>query len=213
MNQNQGDAFESELRTSIVRFGIEGLTAEQILQLVKHYEILIKWNQRFNLTRITKPQDAALLNYAESLYGARFIEESKTMLDIGSGAGFPAVPIAIARPELDVTALEANQRKSLFLTEAKFELPLHNLRVLTARLEDTDCSGYDLLTCRALDRAEAILPSIITGLTDGRRLMVYCAQDLADRLTSQFPKGFKVGVHQIPESEGRLIVLFSRDSG
>ncbi|HKA16949.1 MAG TPA: 16S rRNA (guanine(527)-N(7))-methyltransferase RsmG [Blastocatellia bacterium] len=209
MSQTQSKAFESELRKSILRFGIEGLTEKQILQLVKHYEMLCKWNQRFNLTRITKPQDAATLNYAESLYGARFIGEAKTMLDIGTGAGFPAFPIAITRPELDVIALEANQKKSLFLTEAKCELQLANLTVKTSRLEDIDCGGYDLLTCRALDQAEAMLPSIISGLTDRQRLMLYCVQDLLNRLTSHFLMGFKVEINQIPESEGRLIVIFS----
>ena len=211
MNQSQSDAFESELRKSFLRFGIERLTEEQISRLVKHYKLLCKWNERFNLTRITKPGEAAILNYAESLFGTRFIAQAKTMLDIGSGAGFPAVPIAIAQPEIDVSALEANQKKSLFLTEAKFELPLDNFRVITARLEDIDCRGYDLLTCRALDRAEAILPSIISDLTEDQRLMLYCVQDLVDKLASQFPAGFKVEVNQIPESEGRLIAIFSRE--
>src|SRR5262249_8599063 len=173
MSQTQSKAFESELRKSILRFGIEGLKEEQILQLVKHYELLCKWNQRFNLTRITKPKDAATLSYAESLYGARFIGEAKTVLDIGSGAGFPAVPIAITLPELEVTALEANQKKSLFLTEVKYELRLDNLKVVTARLEDNDVSEYDLLSSRALDRAEATLPSIISRLAGGQRMMLY----------------------------------------
>jgi len=210
MNHSQSDAFESELRESITRFGIEGLSEEQVNQMVKHYALLCKWNHRFNLTRITNPRDAALLNYAESLIGARFASQAKKMLDIGSGAGFPAVPIAIARPKLDVTALEANQKKSLFLTEAKFELSLANLRVMTARLEDIDCSGYDLLTCRALDRAEAILPSIISGLAEGQCLMLYCTQDLFEKLEGQLPERVKVESNQIPESEARLIAIFSR---
>ena len=211
MNQRQSDAFESELRKSFLRFGIELPTEEQINRLVEHYSLLCKWNERFNLTRITEPREAATLNYAESLVGAKFVAPAKTMLDIGSGAGFPAVPIAIAQPELDVTALEANQKKSLFLTEVKFELSLANFRVITARLEDIDCSNYDLLTCRALDRAQTTLPSIIGDLTEGQRLMIYCVQDLVDKLASQFPVGFKVELHQIPESEGRLIAIFSRD--
>jgi 16S rRNA (guanine(527)-N(7))-methyltransferase RsmG len=211
MNQSQSDAFESELRKSFLRFGIELLTEAQINRLVKHYKLLCKWNERFNLTRITEPREAATLNYAESFFGAKFIAQAKTMLDIGSGAGFPAIPIAIAQQELDVTALEANQKKSLFLTEVKFELSLANFRVITARLEDIDCSNYDLLTCRALDRAETTLPSIISDLTEGQRLMIYCVQDLVDKLASQFPVGFKVEVNQIPESEGRLIAIFSRE--
>jgi 16S rRNA (guanine527-N7)-methyltransferase len=211
MNQSQSDAFESELRKSILRFGIEGLTEEQINRLVKHYEMLCKWNQRFNLTRITRPREAATLNYAESLYGARFTGQAKTILDIGSGAGFPAIPIAIALPQVAVTVIEANQRKSLFLTEAKFELPLPNVKVMTARLEDVDSSEYDVLTCRAIDRAETMLPSVISRLADGQRLMLYCVQQLVDKLFSRFSGEFNVEPYKIPESEGRLIAIFSRN--
>src|SRR5215813_6115042 len=205
MSLSQRDAFESELRRSILRFVIESLSDGQINQLVKHYELLCKWNQRFNLTRITGPREAATLNYAESLYGARFIAQANTMLDIGSGAGFPAIPIAVALPQLAVTVLEANQKKSLFLTEAKFELPLPNVKVMNARLEDVDSSEYDVLTCRAIDRAETMLPSVISGLADGQRLMLYCAQELVDKLLSQFYAEFNVEPYKIPESEGRLI--------
>src|SRR5262249_43997499 len=103
MSPSQRDAFESELRRSILRFGIESLPEEQINQLVKHYELLCKWNQRFNLTRITGPREAATRNYAESLYGASFTAQANTMLDVGSGAGFPAIPIAVALPQLAIT--------------------------------------------------------------------------------------------------------------
>jgi len=210
MNQTQSEAFESELRNSVRRFGIEGVTEAQFVQLVKHYELLCKWNKRFNLTRITKPGDAATLNYAESLYGAKFIAQAKTMLDIGSGAGFPAIPIAVAFPELAVSALEANQKKSHFLTETIFDLPLVNLKVITSRAENVDLSEYDLLTCRALDHAEAILPSILNRLNKDQRLMLYCVEAMVDKLVGQSSGSFKVETNPIPESESRIIAIFSR---
>lgn len=210
MNQTQSEVFESELRNSIRRFGIEGVTETQFAQLVKHYELLGKWNKRFNLTRITKPGDAATLNYAESLYGTKFIGQAKTTLDIGSGAGFPAIPIAVALPELAVSALEANQKKSLFLTETIFDLPLVNLKVITSRAENVDLSEYDLLTCRALDHAEAILPSILNRLTRDQRLMLYCVQAMVDTLAGQLSGSFNVETNPIPESESRIIAIFSR---
>jgi 16S rRNA (guanine527-N7)-methyltransferase len=212
MSQTQSEVFERELKNSIRRFGIEGVTDSQFLQLVKHYEMLGKWNKRLNLTRITRPRDAATLNYAESLYGTKFIAQAKTMLDIGTGAGFPAIPIAVALPELAVSALEANQKKSLFLAEAKFELPLVNLKVITWRAENVDLSEYDLLTCRALDHAEEILPPILNRLTKDQRLMLYCVQAMVDKLVGQFSGSFKVETNTIPESESRIIAIFSRNS-
>ena len=170
--------------------------------------MLCRWNQRLNLTRITEPRQAARLHYAESLYGASFIDEASALLDIGSGAGFPAVPLAVARPDVQVTALEANQKKSLFLKEARDELGLGNLNVVTSRLEDFDWAGYELLASRALDRAEAILPSIIERLSAKQRLMLYCGPDLVARLEGR--ARVKIETHPIPTTEARLIAIFSR---
>ncbi|MEK6406073.1 MAG: 16S rRNA (guanine(527)-N(7))-methyltransferase RsmG [Acidobacteriota bacterium] len=209
MSRDQTAAFQSELETAISSFGIEALTEGQTTQLVRHYSMLCRWNQRLNLTRITEPREAARLHYAESLFGARFIAGARTLLDIGSGAGFPAIPLAVARPDFQVTALEANQKKSLFLKEAKDELGLANLKVMTARLEEFDWDGYELLTSRALDRAEAILPSIIERLSAKQRLMLYCGPDLAAKLEGQVK--YKIETHPIPHSQARLIAIFSRE--
>ena len=209
MSRDQTAAFQSELEAAISSFGIEALTEEQTSQLARHYSMLCRWNQRLNLTRITAPRAAASFHYAESLFGARFIDGAHTLLDIGSGAGIPAIPFAVARPDVQVTALEANQKKSLFLKEAKDELGLANLKVVTARLEEFDWDGYELLTSRALDRAEAILPSVIERLRSKQRLMLYCAPDLMAKIEGKVK--YKIDTHPIPNSEARLIAIFSRE--
>src|SRR5829696_4946813 len=158
------DQFKSALAQSITSFGIEGLTDAQINQLAGHYLMLRQWNRRVNLTRIIEPREAARLHYGESLFGGRFIEDARTILDIGSGAGFPAIPLAVLRVDAEVTALEANNKKSLFLKEAKDALALRNFKLATARLEAFDWSAYELLTSRALDRAEEVLPPVIARL-------------------------------------------------
>ena len=209
MSHDQTAAFQSELEAAISIFGIEALTGEQTTRLVRHYSMLCRWNQRLNLTRITEPREAARLHYAESLIGARFIANARTLLDIGSGAGFPAIPLAVARPDVQVTALEANQKKSLFLKEAKDELGLVNLKVVTARLEGFDWTGYALLASRALDRAETILRSVIERMSAKQRLMLYCGPDLVAKLEGKV--AYKIETHPIPHSEARLIAIFSRE--
>jgi 16S rRNA (guanine527-N7)-methyltransferase len=209
MSRDQAATFQSELQTAIASFGIEALTKDQTTQLLRHYAMLCRWNQRLNLTRITEPRAAARLHYAESLFGARFIAGANTLLDIGSGAGFPAIPLAVARPDVLVTALEANQKKSLFLKEAKDELELVNLKVVTSRLEDFDWEGYRLLTSRALDRAEAILPSVIGRLGPNQTLMLYGAPDLIAKIEGNVR--YKIDTHPIPDSEARLIAIISRE--
>jgi 16S rRNA (guanine(527)-N(7))-methyltransferase RsmG len=209
MRDDHHAAFKLELETAISSYGIEALTEEQTVQVVCHYSMLCRWNQRLNLTRITKPAEAARHHYAESLFGARFIAGSQTLLDIGSGAGFPAVPLAVARPDVQVTALEANQKKSLFLKEAKDELGLANLKVVTARLEDFDWAAYELLTSRALDRADAVLPSVIERLSGKQKLMLYCGPGLVAKLEGQVV--YQAETHPIPQSEARFIAILSRE--
>lgn len=209
MGRDQPATFQSELETAISSFGIEALEERQTTRLVKHYSMLCRWNQRLNLTRITEPREAARRHYAESLFGARLIDDARTLLDIGSGAGFPAVPLAVARPDVQVTALEANQKKALFLKEAKDELGLANLKVVTARLEESDWDGYQLLTSRALDRAETILQPVIERLSGRQKLMLYCGPDLVAKLEGQ--SNYRIETHAIPHSHARLIAIFFRD--
>jgi 16S rRNA (guanine527-N7)-methyltransferase len=210
MSHGPGNDFRSALVAAVAGFGLDPLTEEQSAQLEKHYAMLAKWNQRINLTRIVGARDAAKFHYAESLFGAQFIDGSRAVLDIGSGAGFPAIPLAVARPDVQVTALEANQKKSLFLNEAKYELALANLKVVTARLEEVDWAGYEFLMSRALDHAEAIWPSVIERLSAQQRLMLYCGPDQVAKLEGQFK--YKIETHSIPHSEARIIAIFSRDS-
>ena len=207
MSRDQDDAFKSALLEAISGLGIEPLSAEQLSLLAKHYSMMCRWNQRLNLTRITEPRDAARLHYAESLFGASFISGGRTLLDIGSGAGFPAIPVAVVRPDIQVTALEANQKKSLFLKEAKDELGLRNLKVVTSRLEEASTADYDLLMSRALDRAEAVFPSVIERLSPKQKLILYCGPDLAAKLERE--SKCKSETHSVPHSEARLIAVFS----
>jgi 16S rRNA (guanine527-N7)-methyltransferase len=201
--------FRAALEAACSRFGLERLAEAQLDQLTKHYSRLVHWNRRINLTRIIEPEEAARLHYAESLFGARFIGDAASLLDIGSGAGFPAVPLAVARPDVQVTALEANKKKSLFLKEVKDELRLNNFEVVTTRLEAFDWSGYELVTSRALDRAEAILPGVVEHLAGHQRLMLYCAPELLTAIKQSQSSTPSVETHSIPQSDSRLIAIFS----
>src|SRR5262249_43693734 len=150
------------------------LTDLQLQQMGLHYKLLTKWNAKMNLTRIAAPREAARLHYAESIYGCSFLERATSVLDVGTGAGFPAAPLAIMNSDLSVTALESNQRKSVFLKEVKQQLALSNLRVEAARIEDFNWSCYSALTSRALDRAEEMYADLVGKLSPGQILMLFC---------------------------------------
>jgi 16S rRNA (guanine527-N7)-methyltransferase len=200
--------FRSALESGVRDFGVTALSADQTSQLVKHYDLICRWNKRINLTRITSPRDAARLHYAESLFGAQFVSE-RPILDIGSGAGFPGIPLAVIRPEVRVTALEANHKKALFLLEARDALRLANFEVINARLEDFDWAGYELLTSRALDQAESVLPLLIEQMSSNQRLMLYCGPDLIAKLQRKSSAACKVETTPIPFSESRIVAILT----
>ena len=128
------------------------LTPHQLDLLERHFNLLLAWNKRLNLTRITDTEEAVRLHYCESLYlGLKLPEGPLSVADLGSGAGFPGVPIAILRPDLQVTLIESNQRKAVFLREAARDLP--NVRVLAVRFEDCR-ERFDWVVSRAVQFAE-----------------------------------------------------------
>jgi 16S rRNA (guanine(527)-N(7))-methyltransferase RsmG len=130
------------------------LTGDQLDLLEAHYSLLVHWNTRLNLTRIDSPEEAVRLHYCESLFvGTRLPVGPLRIVDVGSGAGFPGIPIAILRPECSVTLAESHKRKGVFLREASRNLT--NVMVVTERAENLR-SEYDWLVSRAVSSAEIV---------------------------------------------------------
>lgn len=124
---------------------------EDFPALQRHHELLQKWNQRLNLTRI----DSIERNYGESLFLGRHLPEGALRIcDIGSGAGFPGFPVAVLRPDCQVTLIESHQRKAVFLKEAS--RGMGNVRVLAVRAEDVR-ERFDWAVSRAVS-AEDLAP-------------------------------------------------------
>lgn len=206
----QTGEFRSALEAVVDSFGVGPLTTRQYEQLTEHYRMLCAWNRRVNLTRIIEPAEAARLHYAESIFGGQFIAGAPKTLDIGSGAGFPGIPLAIAKPEIELTALESNHKKAVFLQEAVARLELANVSIARARLDEFDWSSFDLLVSRALDRAEEVFGSIIERINPPQKLMLYSAPALLETLEKHMPRGYSVEIHAIPRAESRRIGLFGQ---
>jgi 16S rRNA (guanine527-N7)-methyltransferase len=133
-----------------------GLSELQIDQLYQHYELLLRWNQRMNLTTVKPGSETVIRHYCESLFFAAHLpvkEQDTSVLDLGSGAGFPGIPMAILRPEWRVTLVESSQRKAVFLRESSRSL--RNVSVLAERMERV--SKYaDWVVTRAVDPTEVV---------------------------------------------------------
>jgi 16S rRNA (guanine527-N7)-methyltransferase len=122
-----------ELALGARELGVE-LTEAQHVQLLGYLALLIKWNKAYNLTAVRDPDEMVSRHLLDSLSVVPFIEGQR-QLDVGSGGGMPGIPLAILFPDMKVTCLDSNGKKTRFLTQVKLELKLDNLEVIHSRAE------------------------------------------------------------------------------
>jgi len=121
-------------------------------QLSLYLDLLLKWNARTNLTAIRDPEEIVRRHFGESLFAAQHLGSPDTLLDLGSGAGFPGLPIAMLHPEIHVTLAESQNKKATFLREAVRTLSLQNVEVWAARAETLPPPRqFHTVTLRAVD--------------------------------------------------------------
>jgi 16S rRNA (guanine527-N7)-methyltransferase len=129
---------------------IETLANDPQIQpsLARFTQLLAKWNKVYNLTAIRDPQDMWRLHILDSLTLTSHLPSTVSVLDVGSGAGLPGIPIAIARPDLNITSIDAVAKKIAFQKQVVAELGLHNHHPLHTRVED-HAGQYSIITARA----------------------------------------------------------------
>ena len=141
------------LDTSIERgLAAMGLPAErdQRQRMARHLELIAKWNRVHNLTAVRETDQMVPVHLLDSLSVVPHVGEAKSVLDVGSGPGFPGIPLAIARPDLQVTLLDSSNKKCAFLEQARAELGLKNVEVVCERVESwRPGRGFDLVVSRA----------------------------------------------------------------
>ncbi|MGB3392495.1 MAG: 16S rRNA (guanine(527)-N(7))-methyltransferase RsmG [Stenotrophomonas sp.] len=134
-----------------------GLDAALAPPLLAYLSLLLRWNRTYNLTAIRDPREMVTRHLLDSLAMVPHVE-SGTLADLGTGPGLPGIPLAIARPQLQVTLVESNGKKARFLREAARQLGLGNARVAESRAEALDEPGaFDNLTARAMDTLAGII--------------------------------------------------------
>ena len=140
---------EESIAPGLAALGIEVAPAQRA-RMAAHLELVAKWNRVHNLTAVRETGQMVVLHLLDSLTLAPHLRGARTVLDVGSGAGFPGIPIAIARPDLAVTVLDSSGKKCAFLEQAKAELGLDNLQVACERVEQWQPDGrFDAVVSRA----------------------------------------------------------------
>lgn len=127
-------SLESQLALGVSALGV-ALPDGAIDRLAQYLRLLEKWNRVHNLTAIREPGQMVTLHVLDSLSVLPYLAQARTLVDVGSGAGLPGIPLAIARPDLHVTLLDSSHKKATFLEQARAELALENLAVACERVE------------------------------------------------------------------------------
>lgn len=191
-----------------------GVAAPELAErLLDYLGLLQRWNRTYNLTAIRDPREMLVKHVLDSLAMAPYVTDGR-LADLGTGPGLPGIPLALARPGLQVSLVESNGKKARFLREAVRQLGLGNARVLESRAEAVAEPGaFEQITARALDRLDGILR--VGGhllAPDGRLLAMkghYPAEEMA-----QLPAPWQVqAVHtlKVPGLDGdRHLVLVTR---
>jgi len=149
-----------------------------IAKCARHLELIEETNRLFNLTRITSPREAAIKHVADSVIPWKLFAGAQRVLDIGSGAGFPGIPLAWVLPDTQFTLSESIQKKARFLESAVAGLELQNVSVTHQRAEDIlKTNKFDLLTARAVAPLSRALPTFAPAWKPGVRALLYKGPD------------------------------------
>lgn len=176
-------------------------------QLSIYLKLIVKWNARINLTAIRTPEEIVRRHFGESLFAGLRLGTCRTLLDFGSGAGFPGLPIQLLRPDVAVTVAESRSRKAAFLREVTRSLDLP-AEVWAGRVEAMPASRrFDTVTLRAVDNMEAALGE--AGRRAGRRILILGSgrTSLPPELAKQFPVCERAA---LPGTDGGVFFEFRR---
>lgn len=174
--------------------------------------LLVTENEKYNLTAITRPDEIALLHFCDSLTISRYIPEGASVCDVGAGAGFPSLPLAIVRSDLRITAVDATAKKTVFLQKAAEELSLRNLTALTGRAEELFSSAarknlrarFDAVTARAVARAGVLCELGAAGLREHGKLILMKGERAEEELAGSEAALRELGLRFVSVEKMRL---------
>jgi len=197
------------------------LHATELQNISTYIDILQRWNARINLTAIRDPDEMVTRHFGESLFAARNLFPNRAahsatsalkaleVADLGSGAGFPGIPLKLWAPEISLTLIESNHKKATFLREVTRALTLTNINIQNIRAESLTAKRFDVVTLRAVEHFESALPIAATLLNPNGRLALLIG-------SSQLPT-VQIGLSSlnwhkpipVPTSKSRILVVGS----
>lgn len=216
------------------------LSPAQLGHISMYIDILLRWNARINLTAVRDPEQIVTRHFGESLFAARHLfpagvrvgtaaeacpERSRrgcpaerssaartTVADLGSGAGFPGLPIKLWAPHLALTLVESNLKKATFLREVTRALTLTDVNIQNARAETLSANCFDVVTLRAVERFESILPVAAALVAPAGRMALQISASQRPLAQASLPRFTWTEPFAVPSSTARIL-LIGRQTG
>jgi len=201
------DGIAPRLNALLREAGQPPLSSEAAMQCDAYHKVLMRWNQRINLTAIRSEDEILRRHFVESIAAARALPIGiATLLDFGSGAGFPGLPIAICRPQIAVVLAESQMKKAAFLREAVRTLSLP-VEIFSGRAE-TIVRKFDCVILRAVDRMAESVQAAASLVSTGGWLALLTTLPMTESLKSAAGTGFSWNQPApLPATDARVLLL------
>ena len=199
---------DNETRLALEPFGVSA--DPNLTAAVRCYlELLLLWNRKINLTSVTDPREILARHFGESMFAAHAVPiRGGTLVDIGSGAGFPGLALKLVCPALSVMLIEPVMKKAVFLSEVARTLNLEGVQVVTKRTDAIAANGIraDYVTARAVGDLRALLKWAHRSLRESGRLILWLGEEDAIRIGKMPGFSWKPPIH-IPKCARRFLLV------
>ena len=188
------------------------LNRKLIEQISIYIDLILKWNARVNLTAVRNPQDIVQRHFGESFFVATQLltdEATESIIDLGSGAGFPGIPLAMFAPQAPVTLIESNGKKAAFLNEVVRALKLSNVTVFSHRAE-TYPRTADLVTFRAVENFSKSAELAVRLVAPTGRLALMIGASQLEVAKASHPQLLWQPSSPVPGSKSRVLLVAKR---
>ena len=185
---------------------------KQVEQIQRYISVLLKWNDKINLTAIRDPREILYRHFCECMFGGVAVPvENGRLADVGSGGGFPGIPLKILRPDLEVFLIESNLKKATFLAEVSRDLELSGVRVLVNRFEDVaeDVAPLDYACSRALGEFASFLAWAASDHVASKEVILWIGARDLEEVQKVDGWDWREPI-AVPQSLRRLILVGSR---
>jgi len=217
------EAFLSQMEDKLLELKIH-FSVEQLEQFFEYMNLLIEWNEKMNLTAITEPEEIILKHFIDSITILNKLEDNAKIVDVGTGAGFPGIPLSIMNPTLKITLVDSLNKRLIFLQEVVNKLNLKNIEIVHARAEEFGQNkkyreSFDFATSRAVANLSTLSEYLIPLVkVNGKVISMKAAEaqqeinDAKKAIEILGGKIEKIEEFNLPQSDiGRTVIVIKKE--